>query len=80
MGQFVISQRNDTKMNNADLVALAKLRHALLLALGQLDQPTYALKQLDQFKSDLEVLGIPATIDKWQTFIEGVTPCQLQPS
>ncbi len=49
---------------------LCELRHNLLLALGQLHQPTYALERLDEFKADIIRLGIPATVYKWADYVE----------
>ncbi len=60
-------------MNSLDkdeLIELAEVRHDLLTALGALGDPTYALQQLEQFKEDIEVLGILGATKKWRDCVD----------
>ena len=52
------------------VLALCELRHRLLLTLGRLHQPGYALERLAEFKQDVITVGVDATIAKWTDFID----------
>lgn len=54
------------------MLKLCELRHSLLLTLGGLHNPEYALTKLDEFRADVGKLGIAATVEKWSDFIRTV--------